>query len=961
MFEKLRRSVSIVLSVCVITAGFAGLAPIQAEADSGVPTFSYIKAAYDKNGSQVFNETQAQEIAKRAYIAFRNYNSGSADSVEIPLFGNSLTGNTLNIGNKDINSALQAGANIVSEVAQNYDVGVLWDGYTTISYYSNSYNYTLIGEMFEDSSTAAASYNWYSDKMDEILANVDTGWSDVEKMLYLHDYIAANFEYDQSYSIHKVYDFLKDEHTGVCDAYSQLYSFLLHRLGIDVCKGVSDAGQHAWNMVMINGEWYYVDVTHDDPVGMYSGFVRHDYFLRSKADITPLRQTNSGWTDSESDWHIYTGQKLSTIGTEQTTSYAGCWEDVDRIVPFYDGGWVTLEWSNYNLNVVKNTGATKTVLETHSNVKWYASSGGYYTSFFGATASAEGVLFYTTPYTIWGLYNGNLVHVHDLTDAEKATGPIYFMRIVGDKLYYYYAAAPQPYSAFTESYIPLDDAVSAAKPERTVTFMSDGEVYDTATVNKGETVSAPTAPEKQYYDFGGWYTDENCATPYNFSSAVTTDLTLYAKWTRRTVTVTYMSLDSVYTTQTVNMGESAAAPADPSVEDYSFGGWYTDTSYATPFDFTAPLTKNETAYALMTYMKATVNFVSENTTYKTVVIENGTQVEKPADPTNTDQYKLFGGWEKDGAPFDFSLVITEDTTLTAKWLDCKPTELSATLSGIIKYNIKLQLSDEIANDNTAQIEFFKYGVSAAVLTMNDKQAVDGEAGCYTFSLDVPAGDMDAVITAKVTTAYGTVNIEGNDTCDSVRSYLTTVGGNDNELAAVIESTLDYGTFADRYFDPDNAAAPDQATQEKIDAVTVPENTSTEDNELPDGISYEFTTLMLEGATSVRHYFTFTDTNDIKNYKFYVDNTEVTLKSKESMQDENVYYVEVSGISPEELGSRYTLTVKSGSTTVFSKEYSPLCYIYSTVETYKNDAGKASFVSLMRAMYLYYEKAAAYAS
>lgn len=64
---------------------------------------------------------------------------------------------------------------------------------------------------------------------------------------------------------------------------------------------------------------------------------------------------------------------------------------------------------------------------------------------------------------------------------------------------------------------------------KTVTFCSGNGGTDTVlTIPAGERVSTPAAPSKSGYVFLGWYTDEACTTPYDFSRAVTKDLTLWA-------------------------------------------------------------------------------------------------------------------------------------------------------------------------------------------------------------------------------------------------------------------------------------------------------------------------------------------------------------------------------------------------------------------------------------------------
>ena len=63
----------------------------------------------------------------------------------------------------------------------------------------------------------------------------------------------------------------------------------------------------------------------------------------------------------------------------------------------------------------------------------------------------------------------------------------------------------------------------------TVTFNADGGTLAgeaTVQVKKGKTISEPTAPTKEGYTFAGWYNGE---TKYDFSSKVTSDITLVAR------------------------------------------------------------------------------------------------------------------------------------------------------------------------------------------------------------------------------------------------------------------------------------------------------------------------------------------------------------------------------------------------------------------------------------------------
>lgn len=62
-----------------------------------------------------------------------------------------------------------------------------------------------------------------------------------------------------------------------------------------------------------------------------------------------------------------------------------------------------------------------------------------------------------------------------------------------------------------------------------------GSATGDQTPASGSTVTKPADPTREGYTFDGWYTDEACTKAYDFSAAVTADMTLYAKWTKNAV------------------------------------------------------------------------------------------------------------------------------------------------------------------------------------------------------------------------------------------------------------------------------------------------------------------------------------------------------------------------------------------------------------------------------------------
>lgn len=98
------------------------------------------------------------------------------------------------------------------------------------------------------------------------------------------------------------------------------------------------------------------------------------------------------------------------------------------------------------------------------------------------------------------------------------------------------------------------------------------------TVAKGETASRPPFPTREGYLFGGWYLDAACTNAYDFSSAVTKDLVLYAAWKDLD------SQESQLTSQQLQDFNDCTQALEDSLADYLDKEGYVDRS-----DFPAAL------------------------------------------------------------------------------------------------------------------------------------------------------------------------------------------------------------------------------------------------------------------------------------------------------------------------------------------------------------------------------------
>ncbi len=143
--------------------------------------------------------------------------------------------------------------------------------------YWGGYVYSLyFGYDITDKAEREAAIKFVNDELDAIVETLPTGLDDLEKALYLHDYLCVNFQYDTDYEIYDVYNMFKYK-KGVCQAYTGIYDLLLERVGIK--NSTASSSDHIWNIVYLDGEWYHIDVTWGDPLYDTFGRACHDDFL----------------------------------------------------------------------------------------------------------------------------------------------------------------------------------------------------------------------------------------------------------------------------------------------------------------------------------------------------------------------------------------------------------------------------------------------------------------------------------------------------------------------------------------------------------------------------------------------------------------------------------------------------------------------------------------------------------
>ena len=216
----------------------------------------------------------------------------------------------------------------------------------------------------------------------------------------------------------------------------------------------------------------------------------------------------------------------------------------------------------------------------------------------------------------------------------------------------------------------LENNLICAKLEATFD-PNNGESISTQTIDRGKNFTEPAPPSKENHTFAGWYNGDK---EFKFDADTTNApnvLKLVAKWDINKYTVQFVSDHGSFADQTIEYGKLIETDklTIPTVEGYTFDGWYTNDTHTTEFDFTKPITGDTTIYAKWTANDYYVSFVTEHGDAPTSqnVPYNGT-ADDPG--TLTEEGYTFDGWYTDDTyttKFDFTQPIKRNTTVYAKW------------------------------------------------------------------------------------------------------------------------------------------------------------------------------------------------------------------------------------------------------------------------------------------------------
>lgn len=343
-----------------------------------------------------------------------------------------------NFNKKDI------GAIFFSIVIENPDIFYVFPtSFETTATVETDTIISIRPEFFFDIEDIPAKINEFNLKANNILSRIDSSWNNITKARYIHDLLAQYTEYDTKYEtisssdyerykvqmrIYTAYGALVDNN-AVCEGYVTAYNYLLKKAGIKSYYIQSYERRHAWNMIEINGKYYHVDLTHDDPSYDNLGRVNHKNFMKSdKWFVNDDDLDHSSW--------------VTNLKASDTSYDNAWWNSVNTIIYRYNGYDYYIN-QNYSSSVYAalsrrntSTGAVD-VLKT-IKTRWYisGSTSMFWDNAFSYMTNDEKYIYYSDTSTVYRytLSSGTTSIVY--TKPSSVSGDIYGLAFKSNNMLY---------------------------------------------------------------------------------------------------------------------------------------------------------------------------------------------------------------------------------------------------------------------------------------------------------------------------------------------------------------------------------------------------------------------------------------------------------------------------------------------------------------------------------------------
>lgn len=277
------------------------------------------------------------------------------------------------------------------------------------------------------------------------------------------------------------------------------------------------------------------------------------------------------------------------------------------------------------------------------------------------------------------------------------------------------------------------------------------------------------------------------------------------------------------------------------------------------------------------------------------------------------------------------------------------TEVNAQLNadGTINMNFSTKINSGVADDDA----YFEInGVKTKLNTLTPTTNPDGSKQYEVSAPVMSPKQMTDKISMVVRNGDGSAVSEEVEI--TIQDYLNVLATTDNNFKNLAKSMLNYGAYAQIYFDYNatNLANSVLEEGERSVASIVPDVKYKESGSgTTDGASICGTSLNLNSTTNFNVYFDLT--NDVDKYSVSVDGVEDELVATNTS---GRYFVKIKDVAAPNLANSHTVVVKHNGSGDLTYTGSVLSYAYNAITNHGTT--KANLANCMRAMYKYAEEA-----
>lgn len=308
----------------------------------------------------------------------------------------------------------------------------------------------------------------------------------------------------------------------------------------------------------------------------------------------------------------------------------------------------------------------------------------------------------------------------------------------------------------------------------------------------------------------------------------------------------------------------------------------------------------------------------------------------------TEAYKVYS--DPDAKSQDIEAAIK---ALDAVTTDVAPSAVikghDLTVNQWYELSYYVDLGYDVQSDKNAKVVFTLADGRTKTFDVTDDLFVAGQG--YRFTLELAAKQMADKIHAKVVFSDGTEKDFSDEYSvkEFLNDYIST--GEDENLKAFAQATLNYGAYAQKFFDYNTEdLAAELADFSDVSAEQITDPASSIPKNVGDEIEFAGAALTLEGETSIKLYFELTG-----EFRDPDDHTIKYNGKKLEMQASNVsdvWYVTIPGIKAKQLGNVFKFTVDGTE-----YEYSPYTYMNKVLTNWE-DTKYPYLHDLLKALYAY---------